>query len=167
MNKVSYRKVYGYIFLPLNFNEAFKIIKKMSFYCLNLPQTHKMIRNNKFTIIISLVILYLSLASASTFERFSKLEALPYADKFVHFGLYFAFTAILIFEHRNLFKDTRQLLLSALIPFFFGALMEFLQTDITTTRSGDVFDLLADSVGIAGALYLWLIIKPFYKEKSK
>jgi VanZ family protein len=126
-----------------------------------------MIRNNKFTIIISFLILYLSLANAKTFSKFSQFETIPYFDKFVHFGLYFLFTAVLIFEHRSLFKNTRQLLLTALIPFFFGAIMEFLQADLTTTRSGDIFDLLADSVGIAIALYLWLVVKPFYREKIK
>lgn len=48
-----------------------------------------MIKKNKFSILFSLIILYLSLADASTFEN-AGLFDIKYLDKFVHFGLYFA-----------------------------------------------------------------------------
>lgn len=125
-----------------------------------------MIRKNKFTIIISAVILYLSLANARTFEK-AGLFDVPYLDKLVHAGLYFVFTGTLVFEHRNFFRNTRQLLLISLIPFAFGVLMEVLQADFTTTRTGDILDVLANSAGIIGAVFLWLIITPYYREKLK
>jgi VanZ family protein len=125
-----------------------------------------MIRNNKFTILISLIIIYLSLANAKTFED-AGLFDIKYLDKLVHFGLYFSFTFILIIEHRNRFANTRQLLLTALIPFAFGTIIEFIQADFTRTRSGDILDVLANTAGIFAALYLWLLIKPFYNQKLK
>ena len=125
-----------------------------------------MIKNNKFSILISLIIIYLSLANAKTFEK-AGLFDIKYLDKLVHFGLYFIFTITVIYEHRDYFKNTRQLLLTALIPFAFGSLMEIFQTDFTVTRTGDILDVLANTGGILSALYLWLIIKPYYRQKIK
>ena len=125
-----------------------------------------MIKNNKFSILISLIILYLSLANAKTFEKVELFD-FKYLDKLVHFGLYFVFTLIVIYEHRNYFKNTRQLLLIALIPFAFGSLMEICQADFTATRTGDILDVLANTGGILSALYLWLIINPYYRQKIK
>ena len=125
-----------------------------------------MIKNNKFSILISLIILYLSLANAKTFENV-KFFDFKYLDKLVHFGLYFVFTITVIYEHRDYFKNTRQLLLIALIPFAFGALIEIFQADFTVTRTGDILDVLANTGGILSALYVWLIIKPYYRQKIK
>ena len=122
-----------------------------------------MIRNNKFSILISLVIIYLSLANAKTFEH-AGLFDIPYLDKMVHFGLYFSFMAVIILEHRNYFDNTRKLILIALIPFIFGSLMEFLQSGITATRKADVLDVMFNSAGIAVAVLLWLFIKPYHQK---
>ncbi len=72
-----------------------------------------MIKNNIFSILISLVILYLSLANAKTFEEIGFFDV-PYLDKFVHFGLYFLFMSVIILEHRNSFSNTRQIIIVAL-----------------------------------------------------
>lgn len=124
-----------------------------------------MIRNNKFSIIVSLIIIYLSLANASTFEHAGFFE-IPYLDKVVHFGLYFTFMGVIIVEHRLFFNDTRKLLLVALIPFVFGSFLELLQSGITTTRKADVLDIMFNSGGIASAVFLWLFFKPYYRQKS-
>jgi VanZ family protein len=166
MSTISCRKGYECKYLPFLFNETVKIKKKISFYCLNLPQTVKMIKNNKFSVITSLIILYLSLANARTFES-AGLFDIPYLDKFVHFGLYFGFMAVIILEHRNFFNNTRKLILIALIPIFFGSLMELLQSGITTTRKGDVIDAMFNTSGVAIAVFLWLVIKPYYNKEIK
>ncbi|MFZ0282929.1 MAG: VanZ family protein [Bacteroidales bacterium] len=123
-----------------------------------------MIRNNKYSIIISLIILYLSLANAKTFEH-AGLFDIPYLDKMVHFGLYFSFMAVIIIEHRTYFDSTRKLILVALIPFFFGSVIELLQSGVTTTRKADVLDIMFNSAGIAVSLLLWLLFNPYYKQK--
>ena len=88
----------------------------------------------------------------------------PGSDKIVHFCMYFGFMSVIIFENRKTIKSTGQLFLIALIPFFYGVLMEILQSSLTTTRFGDVYDALANSVGIVVSLLLWLLIKPHIKE---
>lgn len=121
-----------------------------------------MIKNNIFSIFVALIILYLSLAGSSTFGQNGFIN-IPYVDKIGHFGLYFILMAVIILEHRKLFQNTRQLIITALFPFLFGTIIEFLQMAITNDRKGEILDALANSGGITSALYLWLIIKPYHK----
>lgn len=125
-----------------------------------------MIRNNIFTLTAAAIIAYLSLANAKTFEHAGFFE-IPYLDKFVHFGLYFIFTAVIIYEHRNYFSNTRKLILVALIPIVFGSIMELMQGGLTVTRKADVIDAMFNSGGVAAALGLWLFITPYYKKDFK
>jgi VanZ family protein len=125
-----------------------------------------MIKNNIFSVATSLVILYLSLANAKTFES-TGLFDIPYLDKFVHFGLYFLFMGVIILEHRKKFDNTRKLILIALIPIFFGSLIEILQSGITETRKGDIIDAMFDTSGVAVAVFLWLYIKPYYNREIR
>lgn len=122
-----------------------------------------MIRKNIFTILTSLIILYLSLAGSLTFSR-SAFINIQYIDKIGHFGLYFILMSVIILEHRNSFNNTRQLILIALIPFFFGTLMEILQLLITSDRRGEILDAASNTAGITAALFLWLFIRPYYRK---
>jgi hypothetical protein len=138
----------------------------MQFKYLNLAQTERMIRKNIFTITAAAIIAYLSLANAKTFENAGFFD-IPYLDKFVHFGLYFFFMAVIIVEHRDYFNNTRKLILIALIPVVFGSLMELMQGGFTTTRKADVIDAMFNSGGVAAALGLWLFFIPYYRKSVK
>lgn len=120
-----------------------------------------MLKNNIYTITVSLVILYLSMATPQKFVSSGFFE-IPHLDKFVHFGLYFILMATMILEHRLSLTDTRKLLLVALIPFFFGIIVEFLQSEFTRNRKGEVLDMIADTGGVAAALFLWLFFRPYH-----
>ena len=124
-----------------------------------------MIRKNIFTIITTLVILYLSLAGSLTFSNAGFINV-PYIDKIGHFGLYFILMAVIILEHKNSFKNTRQLILIAMIPLLFGAVMELFQMIITANRKAEILDALANSAGIIAALALWLFIRPYYRSEN-
>lgn len=125
-----------------------------------------MIRRNKFSIIVALVILFLSLTSSQTFGDTSFIN-IPYMDKLAHFAFYFLFMAVIIFEHRNSITNTRVLLLAALIPFSFGAGIELLQSGIQIiNRRGELFDLFANFSGIVAAIFLWLVIRPYHNRQA-
>jgi VanZ family protein len=124
-----------------------------------------MIRKNIFTIITTLVILYLSLAGSLTFSNAGFINV-PYIDKIGHFGLYFILMAVIILEHKNSFKNTRQLILIAMIPLLFGAVMELFQMIFTANRKAEILDALANSAGIIAALALWLFIRPYYRSEN-
>ena len=124
-----------------------------------------MIRKYKFSILVALIIMYLSLANSNTFNKVSFFK-IPYFDKIVHCGMYFGFMSVIILEDRKILKSTGYLFLIALIPFLYGILMEILQFALTTSRSGSFYDVIFNSLGILIALLLSLWIRPFIEKLS-
>jgi VanZ family protein len=122
-----------------------------------------MIKKNIFSILIALIIMYLSLANAQTFDKAPFID-IPDIDKAVHFCMYFGLMLVIILENKNSIKSNGHLFLLGLIPLSFGILMEILQATLTVTRSGSFFDALANGAGILVSILLWLWIKPTKKE---
>jgi VanZ family protein len=122
-----------------------------------------MVKKNIFSILAGIIIMYLSLARSETFEKVSFYK-IPFLDKIVHFGMYFALMTVIIIVNRKSLKSHRYFFLIALIPFFYGILMEILQATLTTTRSGSFYDVVFNSAGILVSLLLWFWLKPFKKE---
>lgn len=125
-----------------------------------------MVKKNIFSIVVALIILYLSLASSETFEKVDIFN-ISFIDKIVHFGMYCGFMSVIIFENRKSIKGNLQLFLTALIPFAYGILMELLQSTLTTSRSASFYDVLANSTGILTSLLLWLWIESHVIGKIK
>jgi VanZ family protein len=125
-----------------------------------------MLKKNILSILVSLIIMYLSLAPSQTFENIP-LSKIPQFDKVVHFLMYFGLTFSIIYENRKTLKRTKDFFLISLIPLFYGILMEILQGVLTVTRSASFFDAVFDEAGILVCILLWLWIKPFKKENIK
>lgn len=125
-----------------------------------------MVKKNILSIIVALVILYLSLANSQSFDDVPFLN-IPYFDKIAHFLMYFGLMSVIVFEHRNEITGRAQVSLIGLIPFLYGILMEMLQLTITASRSGNIFDVIANSAGIIVAALLWLLIGPRLKTIFK
>src|ERR1035437_9869049 len=122
-----------------------------------------MVKKNIFSILVALIIMYLSLANSHTFDKIP-LVNIPNFDKVVHFIMYFGLMSVIILENRKTIKNTYHLFLTGLIPIFYGILMEILQATLTLTRTGSVYDALANSVGVLASILVWLYIKPVKKE---
>lgn len=118
-----------------------------------------MAKKNIFSILIALIILYLSLTGSETFHKVPFFN-IPYFDKIVHFGMYLGFMSVIILENRKSIKGNLQLFRTALIPFVYGILMELLQLIFTTSRFASFYDVIANSAGILASLLLWMWIKP-------
>jgi VanZ family protein len=117
-----------------------------------------MIKKNIFSIITALIILYLSMANSHTFDNVH--INVPYFDKLVHFGMYFGLMSVMILENLKTIKATRILFMLGLIPLSYGIMIEIMQSTLTSTRSGSVFDALADAAGIILSILFWLWIRP-------
>jgi len=122
-----------------------------------------MVKKNIFSIIVALIIMYLSLTSSDTFEKVSFFN-IPFLDKIVHFAMYFVLMSVIIFENRKTLISILHLYLIALIPFFYGILMEILQSILTVSRSGSLYDVIFNSAGILISLLLWLWLKPLIEK---
>ncbi|MGC1390490.1 MAG: VanZ family protein [Bacteroidales bacterium] len=126
-----------------------------------------MIKKNIFSILVALVIMYLSLANSHTFDKVASFITIPNFDKVVHFLMYFGLMSVIILENRKTIKGTVNLFFIGLIPFSYGVLMEILQSALTVTRTGSIFDALANGTGILVSISLWLWIKPAEKDIIK
>jgi VanZ family protein len=125
----------------------------------------KLIKKNILSIITALIIMYLSLASSDSFDEVPVFD-LPYLDKIIHFGMYFALMMSLLYENRSSNNKFRNQLMLAFIPFIYGILLEFAQLWFTATRSGEIMDAVFDLVGIVFALSAWRIYKNLKKEQN-
>lgn len=128
-----------------------------------MPQTSQMIKKNIISIIVALVILYLSVSGSENYDKITIFN-FPGADYIVHFIMYFVFMVAIIFEHRKDINKISRLFLISLIPLFYGALMELLQLLFTVSRSGSWNDLLFDFAGIITAVIVSISIKPIRKK---
>jgi VanZ family protein len=121
-----------------------------------------MLKKNFFSLLVALIILYLSLANSRSFDKVPLFE-IPYLDKMVHFAMYFGLMLVIIFENRKSIISTRQLMLISTIPLIYGAVLEILQAVLTNTRSGSIFDAIADGAGI----YAAVLIGSVYLKRRK
>jgi hypothetical protein len=120
-----------------------------------LKNIHNMIKKHFLTIIITLVILYLSLAPADNFDKVP--INIPYFDKFVHFSMYLALMSVIIFENRKKIRELRQIFILALYPVFLGITLEILQETLAYGRTGSIFDEMANLTGIITSVLLWYL----------
>jgi VanZ family protein len=125
-----------------------------------------MSKKNIFSILMALLIMFLSLASSDTFDKIH-LYHVQFFDKIAHLGMYFTFMSVIILENRNKFKSTGAIFLTALIPLFYSILMEILQATITKSRSGSFFDVIFNLAGILLSVLLWLSLKPYIKDRIR
>ena len=125
-----------------------------------------MLKRYKYSLILSLLILYLSLKNADDLNKVQFLN-IPHFDKIAHFCMYFTLMSIFILETRKSKVMNSSVLLLALFPLFYGIILEILQATLTTTRSGNVFDVIFNTLGILFSLIVWLLIKKTYNEKFR
>lgn len=124
-----------------------------------------MIRRNFFSILMSVLILYLSLSEADNFDRVSFFN-IPGLDKIVHFVMYFILMCLIIIENRLKNEKILRILLYALIPFLYGVTMELLQLTLTETRTGSIADVLFNGGGILSSVILFSFLLRLSKKDA-
>ena len=124
-----------------------------------------MVKKNKLSIILALVIIILSFARAETFSRVNVL-GLKNIDKFVHASMYFALMAVIIYENRSALKKPLNLFLLAIIPLGLGSMIELLQSWLTSSRKGDIMDIIFNIIGIFLAALAWWILQNSRKTEN-
>jgi VanZ family protein len=122
-----------------------------------------MVKKNLFSIVLALIILYLSLTPVDSFNKISIFN-IPNFDKFVHSLMYFTLMSVLIFENRKLIKNMPQMVRMAIIPLSYGIIIEILKSLFTSTRAASLYDVIFNLAGIVIALILWLYVKKFRNQ---
>lgn len=100
-----------------------------------------------FTLILIVVIWYLSLFTPPE----TPLDNVKFIDKWTHLVMYGILTITFwteVLRQKNKKITTRKRALMIVLPIAMGGLVELAQAYCTTTRTGDWFDFLANTVGV-------------------
>jgi len=127
---------------------------------LNSNQKIKII-SLKYKILIFLwiiVILILSSISGDSLEKVPKIN-IPHFDKIVHFGMYSILQYLFILKFSKTtckISASKFLFITSIFSVSYSISMEFAQAYLFEKRSGDVFDVLANTIGV-------VVVIVFYK----
>lgn len=122
------------------------------------------IRRYPCSMLLTALVLYLSFFKVPK----TQLEDVPFIDKWVHMVMYGGYTLVMWIEYlrsHTRIHFTQTLLGIVVAPILLSGIIELLQEYCTETRSGDWFDLLANSIGIvlsaaAGYTFLGSLVRP-------
>ena len=106
------------------------------------------LRHYPFALIIIVVIALLSLLPIPDMKMGVEV---PLADKWTHMAMYGVLTLAIWFDYRRCHQrlETGKLLLWAfLAPIAMGGLLELAQAYLTTCRSGEWLDFVANTIGV-------------------
>ncbi|WP_181161610.1 VanZ family protein [Flavobacterium sp. GSA192] len=98
-------------------------------------------------------ILYLCLIRISELPEIK----ISYIDKYIHAFFYFVFSLLWFYALQFYFKRVSRkklFVVVVLMAFVFGIAIELFQTFLTTSRSGDVIDVVANTAGSLLAILL-------------
>ncbi|MCQ2192045.1 MAG: VanZ family protein [Paludibacteraceae bacterium] len=125
-------------------------------------------RHYGLSICVGLTILYLCMKPAG--EHNMMFGSVPNIDKVVHCLMYFGFTFCIclnFYQQSTSFKSVPMIMWALIIPILYGGLIEIMQEELTATRSCDLFDFFADSVGsILGYFFSAWYIPKHFKENE-
>jgi len=132
----------------LKMHEMGDFSEKITYFC--KKYTEKMLSNIKsypFSYILIIVIWILCLIPI---PENTPLSGFSLIDKWTHFVMYGVFSLVICFEGKRISWY------SLLIPTLMGGLIELAQAYLTTCRSGEWADMLADTIGvILGNILYW------------
>lgn len=133
----------------------------MTYYCLQMNIKRLLGHNILFTLVIGLTVLvtWASLAKFINPVTFT-IEG---SDKIGHFIAYFILTivwALFFFFSEKMNKNLKQsLIITSIICILYGVLMEVLQAVLTTYRSSDWYDVVANTSGTIFAVLVFVMFK--------
>ena len=139
--------------------------------CFLLKNTQKLLRAKLLfflpALAYTLLVLYLSLINLAD----TPIKDLGVSDKIMHLGAYFGLGLLwlffAIFNYRN-DRFLAKIIIVCLASIVFGIFIEVLQKTLTSYRQLDLFDVLANSIGvITAALLVWSIKDFLIRLKGK
>ena len=126
----------------------------------------KLILRYKYSVLVALAIIILSTIPIPEIKH---LEGVPLIDKWVHFLMYAVMSVAMWIDQRN---STQPLSITyylwmLIIPSCLGGILELVQAYLTTCRSGEWLDAIADTIGaVIGTVGCYLISWIWNKKTS-
>lgn len=106
----------------------------------------KWIRRYKYSVLVTLVI---TILSTIPIPEVKPLEGVPLIDKWVHFVMYASLSIAMWIDQKNAHQPLSPTfyLLMIVLPSCLGGILELVQAYLTTCRSGEWLDVIADTIG--------------------
>lgn len=104
-----------------------------------------------YSVLTVLWLVFITTLSLVSFDD-NKFSTFKNTDKIVHFSFYFVLTLLLLKSFNKNLKH--RYLIVMLIAVFYGIIIEVLQENITLTREGDFYDVIANTFGATCAVLL-------------
>ncbi|TDQ28880.1 VanZ family protein [Tenacibaculum caenipelagi] len=123
-----------------------------------MPKHIKNLLTHKLTILA--ILITISIATVSLIKLGKAPVKINHLDKFEHAFAYFILTTIWL---RALKTTKISNYFIVFCCFFYGIIIEVLQTTVTTHRSGEFWDVVANSMGI---LIAFIIYNSFFKKNK-
>ncbi|MBO7118715.1 MAG: VanZ family protein [Bacteroidaceae bacterium] len=109
---------------------------------------HKYLRRYPLALFVTVCIVLLSVLPMP--EMKVGVEV-PLADKWTHMVMYGTLTLVIWFEYRrshDRWNGAKLLFLAFLAPIAMGGILELVQAHLTTCRSGEWLDFVANTIGV-------------------
>jgi VanZ family protein len=120
-------------------------------------------------IIWGVIILIVLCLPRKDLPEWSFFDLIPFFDKVVHAGLFLILAFLLICGIHNRQRPRvllKIILMVIAITLSYGGLTELLQKLITSSRTADVFDWIADTTGSILGILLFLLFLKFSKRNG-
>ena len=120
----------------------------------------------KFSVLVALAIIILSIIP---FPEVKPLKDVPLIDKWVHFVMYASLSSAMWIDQRNSHRQPLILYFfwMFILPSCLGGILELVQAYLTTCRSGEWLDAIADMIGaFIGTVGCYLISMVWNKKTS-
>lgn len=126
-----------------------------------LRDIKKLLERNALIIAIVATV-FLAILSLSAVPKLNLGLGIKAGDKYLHFIAYFGLSLMWYFALKDRINQKIFKIFVPLGLIFYGIILEGLQSGLTTYRTGDVYDAIANTAGVIVALILFNKIIKWY-----
>ena len=127
-----------------------------------LQDIKKLLERNALILAI-LATVIIGVLSLSAVPKLNIGLGIKSGDKYLHFIAYFGLSTLWYFALRDRIQKKLFNFFVPLALIFYGIILELLQSGITTYRTGDIYDALANTAGVIVGLVLFKRIIKWYR----
>ena len=124
------------------------------------------LRRYPITILVALCIVLLSLLPIPDMKL---AESVPLIDKWTHMVMYGVLTLVIWLDYRRShqqYNALRLLTFAFLAPIAMGGILELMQAYLTTCRSGEWLDFVANTIGVCIGSVIGILIMTVAKKST-
>ena len=126
-----------------------------------LRDIKKLLERNALIIAIVATV-FLAILSLSAVPKLNLGLGIKAGDKYLHFIAYFGLSLMWYFALKDRINKKYFKIFVPLCLIFYGIILEGLQSGLTTYRTGDIYDAIANTAGVIVALVLFNKIIKWY-----